>query len=297
MTYRTKAFCKKNRKRYKTQQDLAVIMVRRLRVPKNVRVVVVADEQFEGKKLWDICDRRGFTMIVPVNNRRCFADPEDIGKSSGNNIHDRGKSLPKSTFTRLVLVRGKEETAPYRRYAPRRPRYQERREYEFAHEIRTVAKLGRVGIVYSWKSPVYRPRATWDHGTYKVLVTNDPSLKPERIIELYELRWQIELFFRELKGGLGLGDYQGTSFEAFERHTDLCLLAFLSQEWRRIQALRGRLAPRVRKRLKRARMTEMKALLEEEAASADASFIKEHINTASGRRAIIRLWPALKQSA
>ncbi len=61
--------------------------------------------------------------------------------------------------------------------------------------------------------------------TFKVLVCVNSELLGERdmeklgamIVECFEMRWPVEVFFRELKSDLGLSDYQGTDFRAFER--------------------------------------------------------------------------------
>ena len=39
-------------------------------------------------------------------------------------------------------------------------------------------------------------------GVKRTLLTNDLSLSVAEIVELYDLRWQIELFFKELKSSL-----------------------------------------------------------------------------------------------
>jgi hypothetical protein len=46
-----------------------------------------------------------------------------------------------------------------------------------------------------------------------------------------------EVFFRELKSDLGLSDYRGTGFRAFERHVDLVLLSFMLLEEMRVQEM------------------------------------------------------------
>lgn len=55
------------------------------------------------------------------------------------------------------------------------------------------------------------------------------------LIEYYELRWQIEIFFRELKSFMGLTDFTGGNFAAYERFVDMVLLAYLFLEWYRVK--------------------------------------------------------------
>ena len=42
------------------------------------------------------------------------------------------------------------------------------------------------------------------------------------VIELYSLRWQIELFFKELKSTLGFHQYQFQKFEPVVDWAELC---------------------------------------------------------------------------
>ena len=53
-----------------------------------------------------------------------------------------------------------------------------------------------------------------------------------RLARLARLRWTIELDYRQLKGELGLGHYEGRSYRGFHHHTALvsCAHAFLTEE-------------------------------------------------------------------
>lgn len=230
-----------------TQIDLAKIMIQEALdiLPANVRLVVLGDAYFDAKKLFAHAQggQQGpprYTLITPADTARCFADANSPSKSNGKRLHDRGLSLPWKTFERVDLVRGTEDTASYRRYANRKPRKKDRRTYWVHHERETVAGLGEVGVVNSWKTPVYRPRPNFRGRTFKILLCSDPELDAARVVELYEIRWTgIEIFFRELKQNLGLGDYVGTSLEAMERYIDLVLITLLYLEVVRLDHLEG----------------------------------------------------------
>ena len=62
-------------------------------------------------------------------------------------------------------------------------------------------------------------------------MTNDEKLTLRDVIELYQLRWQIELFFKELKSTLGLHHYCFKKFEKAEIWVTLCLVTFVYLEW------------------------------------------------------------------
>lgn len=221
-----------------TQIDLAKIMIQEALdiLPANVRLVVLADAYFDAKKLFIHAQGRKkspprYTLITPADTARCFANTNSPSKSNGERLHDRGLSLPLKDFEKVDLVRGAEETASLRRYANRKPRKKDRRTYWVHHENETVAGLGEVGVVYSWKTPVYRPKPNFRDRTFKVLLCSDPELEATRVVELYEIRWTgIEILFRELKQDLGFGDYVGTSLEAMERYLDLVLITLIYLE-------------------------------------------------------------------
>lgn len=308
-SYYTKAYVKRQNKRrklgrrtgkplvYKTQVDLAVLIVKELRdlgVPESVEIVVVADELFEGNKLTTACRRLGYTYVAPVDSRRCFADPKrpDAG-IPGSSLQSRGKRLSRSVFRKLVLTPGEEDTASHRRYCEG-VGSRSARHYRVAHERRAVAKLGEVGIVYSWKRRTNRAGRLTRDETYKVLVCSDPEKLPAWIVEAFELRWQVEIFFRELKSELGLEDYQGTDFGAFERHVDLVLLGFLFLEERRID-LRARTRSRKeRGRLVRARTAYMRRALQAEADANDLEALAKMLRSREGRGKLLRLLPKLR---
>jgi len=297
-TWRTKKYAKKIGKKYRKKPALAAEMLRELkpRVPEGVRVIVVADEAYEGKLLTAVCRELGFILIAPVDSRRCFGDLKG-NTSTERTLHARGQALPSSAFRRLVLARGKESTVSYRRYTPDEITRNEPRTFRVAHEARDVAGLGIVGVVYSWKSPVYRPRRDRKRETFKVLVCSDPSLSAERVVELYDLRWQVELFFRELKSGLGLGSYTGTDFAAFERLVDVTLLSFLFLERRRLAGLTSARAPVARKALETSRTAALKRDVEREAATNDLTWLCESLKTARGRRRLRKLLKRLRPTA
>lgn len=277
-TYYTKAYCRKHRRAYRTQQQLAELMIRDLTrlLSEDVHLVVVADEYFEGSRLFGLCKKLGHTFIVPVDSRRTFSDEK--GRGQGKTLHQRGRSLRRA-FKEVVLVRGQEETASYRRQEPRRAGPKDTRHYRVAHETRDVTKLGPAQVVYSWKCPVFQPKRDVSGESFKVLVTTDVELPAEKVVEWYELRWQVEVWFRELKSHLGMADFCGQDFGAFERHVDLVMLAFASQEWRRTELLKKKPPPRVRARLAGARTSFMQALLDVEAQQVDSRFLARCMKT------------------
>jgi hypothetical protein len=229
-TYYTREYCRAHGKKYVTMIDLAVRIIEGVVVPPTVRIVVLADEFFEGKSLDEVCTKHGYTYIVPVDKRRCFENSD--GKRLSGKLHIHGVSMDRTKLTKIVLHPYAERTALLRR---RTGSDKNKRVYFATSEVRCVSGLGDVTVVYSWK-PQKRARR-WKSKWFKALVSNATDLDVATLVEYYELRWQIEIFFRELKSFIGLTDFTGQDFAAYERFVDMVLLAYLFLEWFRLHLM------------------------------------------------------------
>jgi hypothetical protein len=286
----TQAYAKEQGVEYKTQIDLTAELLEWLKplLPEGVHLVVLADSYFEGARLFVLCQQQGWTFISKLKRNRCFAE-------SKTRIVSSGSKLKEGLFRRHRLRRGKEATAAYRRQEPRKSRTHENRAYDIYSECRQVSKLGEAQVVYSWKTPVYTPRPRTDQRQFVALVTNDLRMSPKRVVELYELRWQIEVFFREMKGQLGLTDYQGTQFKSYERYITLTLLGFLVLEYERLRGLKKQSAnEEPAGGWAAARTSALLQVVRRETTREDVRWMRTCLKTLRGRR---RLKKALERAA
>jgi hypothetical protein len=97
--------------------------------------------------------------------------------------------------------------------------------------------VGKVQLVFSTTTEPTQGHAV---DVQKILMTNDENLSLQDVIELYQLRWQIELFFKELKSTLGLDRYRFREFAKVETWVQLVLASFIYLEWVRARQLRKR---------------------------------------------------------
>jgi hypothetical protein len=287
----TRAYAKSQGLAYRTQVQLAEELLTWLGplLPPTMHLVVLADSLFDGQRLFTSCREHGWTFITKLKTNRTFAD------APGTRVVAYGKALAEGRFRRCRLCRGKEATAAYRRQESRRPRAHEKRAYDYCSERRQVSTIAEVQVVYSWKTPAYTPQPRTDRRHFAALATNDLRLSPRKVIEYYELRWQIEVLFRELKGQLGLQDYQGTQFASYERYVTLALLGYLVLEYQRLRGLRGE-AKREEPQggWETARTAVLLQQVRREAQRADVRWLEQRLRTPSGRRQIRK---ALKQAA
>ena len=70
--------------------------------------------------------------------------------------------------------------------------------------------IGEVRLVFSTTEKNLKTATSDD---VKILMTaNNQRLSVRDVVELYSLRWQIELFFKELKSTMGFHQYQFQKF-------------------------------------------------------------------------------------
>jgi len=64
-------------------------------------------------------------------------------------------------------------------------------------------------------------------GNWKSVISTDLSLSATEIIEVYQIRWTIEVFFKESKQSLGLGKSQSNDFDAQIADTTMTMIQYL----------------------------------------------------------------------
>lgn len=234
--YHTNEYCVRHGLTHRTTAEAAADLIRELPLPEGAEVVVLGDTAYDSQTLRDACKDRHYDWIVPCNPERVLAGPQ--GK------RPKVRSLLKdwSTWSRrtIRLAPGQGPYAIYRRLSRRRigPKAKPRT-YCVHQEQRAVHSVGEVQLVFSTTNlNLSLAQATPDN--VKILMTNALRLSVREVVELYSLRWQIELFFKEMKSVLGFHQYRFRRFAAVERWTEIALTAFLYLEWRRARRLRCR---------------------------------------------------------
>lgn len=232
--YYTREYCKAKGLKHRTTAEAAADLIRELPLPEGANVFVLGDTAYDAAVVRDACEQRGYKWIFPSNPERVLAGPRGHRPKVRSLLKDWSKWSRQTV--RFAQAQGK--WAVYRRLSAHRigPKAKPRT-YYVHEERREVRSVGRVRLVFSTMKENLKT-ATADN--VKILMTNAFELKVRDVIELYSLRWQIELFFKELKSTFGFHQYQFTRFEAVEGWTELALTAFLYLEWYRMQQLARR---------------------------------------------------------
>lgn len=228
--YHTREYCRRKGLPHRTTAEAAADLIRQLPLPEECEVVVIGDTAYDADVVRQACAERGYDWIFPCNPERVLAGPKPRPK-----VRSLLKDWPQGSRQTIRLAPGQGPFVAYRRLSPHRigPKAKVRT-YYVRQERREVHSVGDVRLVFS-TTKAHLAQATPDE--VKILMTNSLRLGLREVVELYALRWQIELFFKELKSTLGFHHYQFQSFECVESWCQLVLLAFLYLEWHRVQQL------------------------------------------------------------
>jgi hypothetical protein len=279
-------------------------------------LTVVFDSAFDSDVVHRICHQRGYRAIFPLDpNRTLSAGPEvDAPGLPGQKVVHWTRSWSREEFTLLELQCANEDHVFVRRRHRDNLRLAKtHRRYAVSARLATVSRLGTCQVVASYKENprvalgagqsadwwayhqapvVYRKHGRlrpqrW-HG--KVLVCTDTTATAQQIVEWYEIRWQIEIFFRELKSRMQLGCYVLRKFEAVERYLDLLLMGFLLLEQERLRALKQSGPPSARggEPWVQARTTDRLRSLELSCQQWNVTVLARRLRSERGRRDLLR---------
>ncbi len=189
--------------RYRKLTDMAAAMVKAFDAPAGVKVRVLFDAFYLCPTVTRACAGKGFTFFSVASRNRNFTTGQgkrkrrrSIAGLMPGLIRHRGNGV------RMKRSRGKATTL------------------RIASADGHLSRIGRVRMVVS-----KRPRGPWKKCI--AIVTDETGLRPRQVVAIYELRWNIEVLFKELRQDLGLGDYQMIAEEGILKHLHVCCLTHL----------------------------------------------------------------------
>jgi len=230
----TQEYCAKKGLQHRTTAEAAADLIRSLPLPEDADVVVLGDTAYDANVVQKACEDRKYIWIVPANPERVYEGPTGKRPMVRSRLKD-WKSLSLNTI-RLRASTGK--YAQYRRLSKWRvgPKQKSRVYYAYQEKCK-VRNVGRVQLIFSTMKQ-YLKTATPDD--VKILMTNALDLSVNEVIEMYSLRWQIELFFKELKSTLGFAQYSFEKFPAVEAWTQIAITTVLFLEHERAKRMQDR---------------------------------------------------------
>jgi hypothetical protein len=223
----TAEYCAQYGVTHLTTAEAAAQMIRSLSLPERAQVIVLGDTAYESHVVRQACRDKGYTWIFPANAERVYEGP----KGKRPKLRSRLKDWKSLSLAKIRLRASAGKYVTYRRLSKWRigPKLKAR-VYHAYQEKCDVRSVGNVLLIFStMKEDLVH--ATPDD--VKILMTNATCLSMREVIDLYSLRWQIELFFKEIKSTLGFNQYSFKRFEAVLGWVELTISTVLFLEYQR----------------------------------------------------------------
>ena len=179
---------------FKTKIQIAVDLLR-LSLSQVNPEVIVFDSWYMSKEILDFISSRGLNWISDGKNNRLIQIDEKWMQ-----LKKYAKRLQKMDFKRIDKKIGEKR-------------------FKWIFETETMMK--NVGIV---KLVILRTRKNSKSFTF--LVSNNTDYQGMQVFEYYKKRWSIEVFHRDCKQHLGIGEYQTRKLDAVVIHLHLVFLAY-----------------------------------------------------------------------
>jgi hypothetical protein len=283
----TKEYCAQKGLQHRTTAEAAADLIRSLPLPEGADVVVLGDTAYDANVVHEACQDRKYIWIVPANPERVYEGPTGNRPKVRSSLKDwESRSLK---TIRLRASTGK--YAKYRRLSKWRvgPKQKQRVYYAYQEE-RDVRSVGRVQLVFSTMKPDMKTATPDD---VKILMTNALDLSVNEVIEMYSLRWQIELFFKELKSTLGFAQYSFEKFPAVEAWAQIAITTVLFLEHERAKRMQDRRLSKERRRWWAAqRLHGLCVAYRQECEVREIKYLSERIKTPGGIAKLKRLLAA-----
>jgi hypothetical protein len=285
LPFYTKEYCKLRGWKHQTQADLAAQLITNLPLRDGIPVVVVGDTAFEARQIRKACGKRNYHWIVPINPERRLA-----GEAPRPKVLSLTENLKASDFQKTSFRLDQGEMAAMARVSSGRSQSSKHQRVYWVHK-RTAAvhSVGEVVLLFSNKT---EPQAT-SKGVcvQKVLMSDAREASAQTLLRWYALRWQIEMFFKEMKSELGMDQYQVRDFERVQGWVNLCVLAFCYLEHRRHELLAAG-GEKERAYWQQARAQALRARLRQEVEREDLLELIRQAKDRAGRKRLTALLEA-----
>jgi hypothetical protein len=180
---------------FKTKIQIALDLLRKSLTQVSPEVVVF-DAWYMSKELVDFMNDRGLIWVSQAKSNRLI----QVDDGTWISVHVFAQGLSKQMFNRIDKV-------------------VDERRFKWIYE--TTMMMKHVGMV---KLVALRQRK--NSKTFTFLVSNNTALDGLQILEYYKKRWAIEVFHRDCKQHLGMGEYQVRRLDAVVIHLHLVVLAY-----------------------------------------------------------------------
>ncbi|HEV2663920.1 MAG TPA: transposase [Blastocatellia bacterium] len=280
----TREYCAERGLTHRTTAEAAAEMIRTLPLPPAAEVVVIGDTAYDSEVVQKVCQEKGYIWICPANPERVY----EGSKGQRPQVRSRLKEWNRLSLSTIRLRASTGQYAGYRRLSKWRVGPKLKPRVYYAHQERAeVRSVGRVQLIFSTMKPNLKAATPDD---VKILMTNALHLSVREVIELYSLRWQIELFFKELKSTLGFDQYSFQRFEAVKAWVETAVTTVLFLEHERATRMRDRrLSREARRWWASQRLHGLCAAIRQECRQQELKYVSQRLKTSGGIAKLQRL--------
>jgi len=218
--YRTKKYCKEHGYKYRSQVKLAEQMIKYASLPDDVDVTVIFDSFFPSERVINTIKHKGYHFVCSVKDNRV-----DINRDKQLKVICQ-EHISEGLIKNRIEIKVSSNRSRYNH--PSADKYETKVFITYTEKL-VISKMGEVSVVFSRKED---EKSDLKHMRY--ILTDKTDINTVEILTIYSYRWQIELYFKELKSYLGLGNYQMLPFRAIVRHVDCVIMSFMYLEHLRI---------------------------------------------------------------
>ncbi len=214
--YRQQAVCAAEGVPFRSKIALMAERIRAFAPPPGTRTHVLLDSWYGAKAIWRAARARGFTITTGLKSNRALrvADAADPRGWRWQRLGEYAAALPADAYTAVT-----------------RPTPEGNRTV-YAHVVATrVRKLYRCQVI------ILREALDAPLSQARYWASSDLAADVPTLVGHIAARWQVEVFFADAKGVLGLDQYQLMTATALVRFWTLVLAAyvFLDEERHRLQ--------------------------------------------------------------
>lgn len=216
IAFHTKKYCRKNNLEYKTENVLVIEYINNLELADYIgnhnskEVVVLADSGYDDKRIENAIVKKKWNFIIALNKTRSVKSE----RQNANTPKSKGWTHIAEFFKNQRWIKWQTVRIPTNSSKKKRM------EFRIRQIIGYLRHVGRVQLICS----EFKKRR---NGRRKYLACNDLRVKPRQILIGYRLRWQIEIFHKEVKMFLGFEDVATKWFVSVMAHVHWVYCAYI----------------------------------------------------------------------
>jgi hypothetical protein len=204
LLYRQKKTAEKEDIPFTSKIDLMIQQIQNFTPPAGTVTHVLLDSWYNGKRLWKAALDRGFKITTGIKRNRWLRVPGEMTPKGWQwqRLDEYAASLPKSVYQQCYLPRNSKKKV-------------------WVHTVDT-----RVRKLYRCKIIIIRKNLDDPISAARFWVTSELEADAQTCLEYISIRWDIEVFFEDMKELLGIDRYQIMTTTALLRYWALCWIAF-----------------------------------------------------------------------